>query len=98
MRTLRIYSCQSDSTNNFNFNLCSSYYFSFENMNNSLFDKLCPYLEHCVGSASNSTPEKNGSNYSNGDRSMKGNECEQHDSFGVCKNIQTYRSNGKSFD
>ena len=89
MRTLRIYSCQSDSTNNFNFNLSSSYYFSFENMNNSLFEKLCPYLDHCVGSSSNSTPEKNGPKYSNGDRSMNGNEGEQNDTFGVCKTFKS---------
>ena len=96
MRTLRIYSCESDSTNNINFNLCSSYYFSFENMNNSLFDKLCPYLDYFVASSSNSTPGKNGLKYSNGDRSMNDNEGEQKDTFGVRKyieSIQTHLSN-----
>ena len=87
MSTLRIYSCESDSTSNFNFNLCSSYYFSFENTNNSLFDKLGPYLEYSLGSCFIHTPENNQLNYSTGDKSLNGNANEQNDELGVCKNI-----------
>ena len=91
MSTLRIFPFEAKSTTGFNPDLGYSYYFSFENKDNSFFDKLCPYLEHCEGSCC--LGSKKISSQKNGATIFNNNEKEKEYNLMVSKSLILFISN-----